>query len=119
MVMGTGNGLKLPLAGEPQVWVSTTSHRSRERLAMLFRIAAEDGPGPEYGAWPHGGRPHGSYYRVPARHAEAIGRIAGARVLRAEPKDLFTRWTWKETGGPEPGNWAVPGRGGEGVVTGP
>jgi hypothetical protein len=87
---------------EPHVWVSTTSHRSRERLEMLFRIAREDGPGPAYGSWPQGGALHGSYYRVPARHAEAIGRIQGARVLRAEPKDLFRRWTHVEMGGPVP-----------------
>ena len=77
---------------DARVWVSTTSRRSRSRLRMALCAAGENGPGPEYGSWPEGGTPRGSYFEVPARHAEAIGRIKGARVLRSAPKDLFKRW---------------------------
>lgn len=85
------------------VWVSTTSHRSRDRLRRLV-----GNPGPSWFSWPSGGRPSGCYYQVPAEHAEAVGRIPGARVLRQAPKDLMKHWTSRETGGPERGNWPVP-----------
>jgi hypothetical protein len=91
-VPGVGWFVRPVAESVPTVWVSTTSHRSRDRLAMLFRIAHEEGPGPEWGSWPDNGRPHGAYYEVPARHAEAIARIPGARVLRSAPNDLFKRW---------------------------
>jgi hypothetical protein len=71
------------------VWVSASSHRSRDRL----RRATGD-PGPEHGVWPPGGWPHGSYYQVPAEHAAALSRVPGLRVLRGEPAGgrLFRRW---------------------------
>jgi len=89
------------------VWVSTTSHRSRDRLR---RLAGD--PGPEYGIWPTSGWPHGAYYQVPARLAPQVARIPGARVLRGEPGGgrLFKRMTSAEMGGPQTGNWPVPER---------
>jgi hypothetical protein len=79
------------------VWVSTTSHRSRDRLRRLV-----GDPGPEYGVWPRGKSPYGAYYEVPAAHADAVNRIPGARVLRARPggTDLFKRWSHAELGTP-------------------
>lgn len=79
------------------VWVSTTSHRSRDRLRRLV-----GDPGPEYGVWPEGGWPHGSYYEVDAKHAAPVGRIPGARVLRAKPSGgrVFKRWGQAELGTP-------------------
>jgi hypothetical protein len=90
---------KLLNDNEPHVWISTTSHRSRDRLRQVFRSAADEyGPGPEFGSWPKGGTPRGCYYLVNARHLPAIERIAGIRVLQAEPRDLFKRWGQDETG---------------------
>lgn len=93
---------------EPKVWVSTTSHRSRDRLEQAFRIAGEDGLGPSYGVWADDG-PRGSYYEVPERLAEVIGAIKGVRVLRGEPSGgrLFKRWGQEEMGGPVRGHWAT------------
>lgn len=87
---------------EPKVWVSTTSHRSRDRLE---RVTGGQ-QGPEYGSWK--GRPHGSYYHVPARLAEDVARITGVTVLRKPPPELFKRWTAEDTGGPVRGHWPVP-----------
>jgi len=80
---------------EPAVWVSTTSHRSRDRLRRVVRD-----PGREYGIWPEHGWPHGCYYQIPARLAEQAARIPGVRVLRGEPSGgrLFQRWTAAEMG---------------------
>ena len=76
--------------GTDTVWVSTHSHRSRDKL----RRAVGD-PGPEYGVRRPGGWPRGSYYKVPAGHVPALRRIKGLRVLRGEPYggSLFRRWT--------------------------
>ena len=72
------------------VWVSASSHRSRERLR---RIVAD--PGPEYGVWPEHDWPRGSYYEVPAAHADALRAIPGLRVLKGEPSGgrVFERFT--------------------------
>ena len=78
------------------VWVSTTSHRSRDRLR---RLAGELGR--EYGSWPKGKRPYGCYYQVPARLAGQVNRIPGARVLKHEPPALFKRWGQEELGLPD------------------
>jgi hypothetical protein len=88
-----------------KVWVSTTSHRSRDRLRRLVGDT-----GPSYGVWPEKGGPHGDYYEVDAKHAASVGRIPGARVLRAAPSGgrVFKRWGAAEMGGPERGNWPVP-----------
>jgi hypothetical protein len=87
------------------VWVSTTSHRSRDRLR---RLAGD--PGPEYGIWPTNDLPHGSYYQVPARLASSAAKIPGARVLRGAPTGgrLFRRLTSAEMGTPPRGAWPVP-----------
>jgi hypothetical protein len=90
---------------EGTVWVSTTSHRSRDRL----RFVTGD-PGREFGIWPEKGTPHGAYYEVPARFADLLRKVKGLRVLGGEPSGgrLFRRLTHVEMGGPEPGNWQVP-----------
>jgi hypothetical protein len=87
------------MSEQQTVWVSTTSHRSRDRLRRLV-----GDPGPAYGVWPENGWPHGSYYEVPAAHATAISHIPGARVLRRKPGGgkVFRYLTWAELGGPEP-----------------
>jgi hypothetical protein len=93
---------------EPHVWIATTSHRSRERLAMAYRLAGDPfGPGQEHFSWPHGGRPHGAYYLVNTRHLDAIRRIKGIRVLQAEPSALHKCWTSEGLGGPVRGQWQV------------
>jgi hypothetical protein len=84
-----------------KVWVSTTSHRSRERL----RRAVGD-PGPAFKSWPKGGHPRGDYYEVP--DMPAIRRIPGVRVLRSAPPDLFRAWTSADMGGPVRGHWPAP-----------
>jgi hypothetical protein len=74
----------------PVIWVSTSSHRSRERLGYATR----EHQGPEFGIWPARGMPRGAYYCVPRRYAEAIERIPGARILRGRPSGgrVFRRW---------------------------
>jgi hypothetical protein len=103
---------RLLLEHEPKVWVSTTSHRSRERLHVVMRLG-DGGELVEYGSW--GGRSGslpaiatGAYYQVPARLAEQVRAVKGVRVLAREPARLFKRWTSQDTGGPERGNWPVP-----------
>lgn len=83
-----------------KVWVSTTSHRSRDRLRRLV-----GDPGREYGIWPENGWPHGAYYEVAAEHAASAGRIPGVRVLRAKPSGgrLFKRLGQAELGTPARG----------------
>jgi hypothetical protein len=70
------------------VWVSTSSHRSRQKLARLV-----PDHGPEYGIWPEGKWPHGAYYQVPAEHADALRQVKGVRVLNGAPAGgrLFKR----------------------------
>lgn len=72
------------------VWVSTSSHRSRDRLK-----ARVTDPGPEYGVWPKGEWPRGCYYKIPAASADAVRSIPGLRVLRGEPSGgkIFKRFT--------------------------
>jgi hypothetical protein len=72
------------------LWISTSSHRSRDRMRS---VVADSGP--EYGIWPEGSWPRGSYYQVPAAHADALRRIKGLRVLQKAPSGgrLFERWT--------------------------
>jgi hypothetical protein len=101
---------RLLLEHEPKVWVSTTSHRSRDRLRVAMRLG-DGGELHEYGAWsrPGAGRiASGAYYHVPARLAAEVARIKGARVLAKPPARLFKCWTDAEMGGPERGNWPVP-----------
>jgi hypothetical protein len=71
------------------VWVSASSHRSRARLRQVT------GGTPEYGIWPDSEWPRGSYFEVPARHAETLRKVKGLRVLRGEPSGgrLFKRLT--------------------------
>lgn len=74
----------------PTVWVSTTSHRSRQELV---RITGD--PGHEYGVWPaHGFLLRGAYYEVPAHYAAELCQVKGIRVLRGRPAGgrLFQRW---------------------------
>jgi hypothetical protein len=87
------------MSEQETVWVSTTSHRSRDRLRRLVGDL-----GPSYGVWPEHGWPHGSYYEVPARHATAAGHIPGARVLRRKPgggRELFRYLTSADLGSPQ------------------
>jgi hypothetical protein len=71
----------------PTVWISTTSHRSREKLCR-----AVDDPGYEYGVWGKRG-PRGAYYEVPAASVPDLLRIKGITVLRGKPAgELFRRW---------------------------
>jgi hypothetical protein len=94
---------------EPKVWVSTTSHRSRDKLATLAE-RERLGELAAYGTWPaDGGWPRGDYYQVPARLAGQLAGVKGLRVLRGAPKGrLFKRWDGAGTGGPQRGNWPVP-----------
>lgn len=75
-------------AVQPKVWVSTTSHRSRQKLARLIPDL-----GPEYGVWAVPG-PRGAYYEVPASFVPALERIKGLTVLKGAPSGghLFKRW---------------------------
>ena len=99
---------RMLLENEPQVWVSTSSHRS---CAKLMRLAEMEKLGhlAEHGSW---GKPGsgviatGSYFRIPARLAEQAGAITGVRVLAKEPPRLFKRWELDD--GPKRGNWPVP-----------
>jgi len=82
------HGLEEVRPSERMVWVSTTSHRSRQRLQMIVGDL-----GREHGVWPKdGGMPVGSYFQVPAHHAEALKKVSGLKVLPGEPKgELFRR----------------------------
>jgi hypothetical protein len=95
---------RLLLEHEPKVWVSTTSHRSRERLHAVMRLG-DGGELVEHGAWsrPGAGRiASGAYYQVPARLAAEVAAVKGARVLAREPARLFKRWTAADMGMPAP-----------------
>lgn len=85
------------MSGET-VWVSTTSHRSRERLRQIT-----GDPGPSFGIWPDGQWPRGSYYEVPASYVDALAEVKGLRVLRRPPSGgrLFKRWGRAEMGSAE------------------
>jgi hypothetical protein len=100
----------LLLEHEPRVWVSTTSHRSRDRLRVAMRLG-DGGELHEYGAWSRPGARRiasGAYYQVPARLAAEVASIKGVRVLVKPPARLFKCWTAEDTGGPELGSWPVP-----------
>jgi hypothetical protein len=73
------------------VWVSVSSHRARHTLTRIAgKIQA-------FGIWEKGGRPHGDYYCVPGRHAEALARVKGITILQGRPnrgRDLFRRMSF-------------------------
>lgn len=71
------------------MWVSCSSHRARQRLYQIAGKRLQ-----EYGRWPRGARPRGSYYLVSDNLREQVERIKGLRILSREPKDLFKRITF-------------------------
>lgn len=68
------------------MWVSVNSHRARGKLRDLV---GDLGPG--HGSWPPGDWPHGEFYNVDEKHADAIRRIKGLRIMAREPRHLFQR----------------------------